>query len=360
MINYYKKRSSALTKLMEQKKIASILFFSRENIRYLCGFTGSAGTLLFRVNSNIFFTDSRYIEQARKELKGARVKLANAGIPDVSSYLNSNGVRSVGVESSEVTYHNFIMFKNKVRSIKIYPLFEELQELRAVKDDTELQKIRRAIKISEDGLNDVIKLIKPGITESELAVELEYRMKLKGSEDLPFNVIVLFGSNSSFPHRRPGRRRLKKGDLVLIDFGARVNGYCSDETVTFTFSRVNSEQRRVWTAVNDARKYAIESIREGIKASDVDAAARRYLEKKGLAKYFVHGLGHGVGLAVHESPRLSHDSKTVLENGMVVTVEPGVYIPEWGGVRIEDMVAVEKKGAKILTGISKELRIIKG
>ncbi len=356
----YKKRNSVLREVLKHKGIDSILFFSRENIRYLCGFTGSSGTLLYRRGSRIFFTDSRYIEQAKKEVVKAKVLLANGGTADICKYLNADGVRNLGVEAGGISYHNFLMLKNRLQGVRIKPLFDDLQDIRSIKDKSELQKIKSAVRIAEDALNEVIQLIRAGITELELAIELEYRMKLKGSESLPFDIIVLFGSNSSLPHGRPGGRRLKKGDLILIDFGARSDGYCSDETVTFVFGGVNSEQSRVYNAVNDARRYAIESIRDGVKASEVDRVAREYLRKKGLGKYFGHGVGHGVGLAVHESPRLSHDSSTVLREGMVITVEPGVYIPGWGGVRIEDMVAVEKKGAKILTGISKELRIIKG
>ncbi len=356
----YKKRSSVLNGVLKQKGIDSILLFSPENIRYLCGFTGSSGVFLYRPNSRILFTDSRYIEQAKRELVGAKVLLANAETVDIPKYLSKDGVKSVGVEATEISYHNFITLKNKLSGVKIKPLFDDLRDIRSVKDKLELQKIKNAVRIAEDAFNEVIKLIRGGITESELAVELEHCMKLKGSESLPFDVIVLFGSNSSLPHGRPGRRRLKKGDFILIDFGARSGGYCSDETVTFIFGGGNSEQSRVYNAVNDARRYAIDSIRDGVKASEIDGVAREYLRKRGLAKYFGHGLGHGIGLAVHESPRLSHDSSTVLREGMVITVEPGVYIPGWGGVRIEDMVAVEKKGAKILTGISKELKIIKG
>lgn len=356
----YSKRNFALLKVLKRDNLNSILLFSHENIRYLCGFTGSSGTLLYRPNSMIFFTDSRYIEQAKKEIKGAQVRLANRGVVDICKYLNADGIKNVGIESSGVSLQDFVELKSKLRGVKINPIYDGLQNLRAVKDKFEFQRIKRAIKIAENALNKIIESIKSGITEIELAIELEHQMKLGGSEELPFNPIVLFGKHASLPHGRPGKKRLNPGELILIDFGARSGGYCSDETVTFIFDRMNSEQSRIYNAVNDARKYAIERIREGVKTSEIDSVAREYLEKKGLAKYFGHGLGHGVGLAIHESPRLSPDSTTVLECGMIFTVEPGVYIPGWGGVRLEDMVAVEKKGAKILTGISKELRIIRG
>jgi Xaa-Pro aminopeptidase len=360
MDGIYKKRNSILLKILKQKNLDAILFFSKENIRYLCGFTGSSGVLLCRPHSRIFFTDSRYIEQAENEVIGAKVRPANLGTFEVYNYLDANGIRNVGIESAGLTYQEFLILKKMLRRAKIKPLFDELQELRAVKAPQELKSIKNAVRIAESALREVMKLIKTGITESEIAIELEHCMKLNGSDELPFNVIVLSGKNTSLPHGRPGKRRLKKGDLILIDFGARSGGYCSDETVTFVFGGVNREQSMVYNAVNDARKYAIESIREGVKASEIDSVARGYLDKKGLAKYFGHGLGHGVGLAIHESPRLSNNSKTVLKSGMVLTVEPGVYIPGWGGVRLEDMVEVNEKGAKILTGVSKELRIIKG
>lgn len=352
--------SISLYNVLKVKKLDSILFFSRENIRYLCGFTGSSGMLLYRNGENIFFTDSRYLEQAKHEVRNAKVKLANRGAIDVCNFLSSDGIKMLGIEASSVSYQNFIYFQRNLRRTKIYPLTDELDELRAVKNKDEIKAIKKALKIAEASLKEVIKILRDDVSESEIAIEIEYLMKLKGSEELPFNTIVLFGKNSSLPHGRPGKRKLKKGDFILIDFGARYNGYCSDETVTFVYKKASKEQERVYTAVNDARKYAIELIRDGVKTADVDKAVRGVLDKHGLSKFFGHGLGHGVGLAIHESPRLAGDSKTVLKKGMVVTVEPGVYIPGWGGVRLEDMVVVEEKGAKIITGFKKEFRIIDG
>jgi len=360
MQSIYNQRRLKLSKILRDKKIDSVLFFSRENIRYLCGFTGSTGFFLYRGKSSVFFTDSRYIEQAQKEVEGAKISHANSGILDVCKFLNADGKRSTGIESMGITYDNFMLLKRNLHRKKLIPLINELADLRAIKEGEEIQKIKKATRIAERALESILKLIKIGITERELAIELEYYMKLNGSEELPFGPIILFGQNSSLPHGRPANRRLKKGDFILIDFGARWNGYCSDETVTYIFEKVNPEQVRVYNAVNDARRFAIDSVRPGIRASDVDIVARKHLERKGLARYFSHGLGHGLGLAVHESPRISNNSHTVLEPGMVITIEPGVYIPGWGGVRLEDMVVVTENGAKIITELSKELRILQG
>lgn len=356
----YKERIAKARSILKERGVDSVLFFSRENIRYLCGFTGSFGNLLCTLRSNHFFTDARYLEQAGKEVKGAKIHLAKNGIVDICRFISSNGVKKVGIESTAVSYHDFTVFKKSIGSAKVYPLMKEFHNFRAVKDSDELSRIEGAIKIAERSLEETLKLIRTGVSEMDIAVELEYRMKLNGSEELPFNVIVLFGENTSLPHGKPGKRRLKKGDLILIDFGARYGGYCSDETVTFVYGRPDQEQVRIHNAVNDARRYAIDLMCEGRKASDVDNIARKYLREKGLGKFFGHGLGHGVGLAVHEDPRLSNKSEDLLSSSMVVTVEPGVYIQKWGGVRLEDMVVVKKNGAKILTGLKKQIRMLEG
>ncbi|HEY4716159.1 MAG TPA: Xaa-Pro peptidase family protein [bacterium] len=357
--NPYNKRILKVKELLNKKNLDVILFFSPENIRYLTGFTGDSGVLVCKSGSNFLFTDSRYREQAIGEVHGARIKKGDIGMLDICSFIGADGIKHAGVESDAITLSLSLILKRRARGVRFKPLITELLSLRAVKDSEELASIKRAINISENSLLNVMHLFKEGVTEREVATELECEMKKRGDNALSFEVIVLFGNRTSMPHGKPGKRKLKAGDLIIVDFGARFNGYCSDETLTFVFKKVAPKQKFVYTAVNDARLYAIEKIKAGVKASEVDALTRGFLKKKGLAKYFGHGLGHGIGLAVHEPPVISIRSDVVLEEGMVFTIEPGVYIPGWGGVRLEDMVVVEKHGAKVLTNLSKELEILR-
>jgi Xaa-Pro aminopeptidase len=230
-----------------------------------------------------------------------------------------------------------------------------LAGLRSRKSDEELAKISRAVEISEQAFLETLPLLKAGVKEREIALELDYRMRLKGADELAFPTIVAFGERSALPHATPGERSLKEGDWVLIDWGARVEGYCADITRTLCFGANDPQFEELFEAVFEAQREARAILAEGVDAAQVDEAARSFLKEKGWGDYFVHGLGHGVGVVVHEEPRLAPQSKAKLERGMVVTIEPGVYLPEKGGIRIENLFFVDKEGSRKLTSLPERI-----
>jgi Xaa-Pro aminopeptidase len=229
--------------------------------------------------------------------------------------------------------------------------------LRMVKDHGEIEALKESVRISEESFSEVTPLITEGTTEEMIAVELEYRMKKRGSGVLPFPIIVAAGENGALPHAHAGTRRLEPGNLVTIDFGAQYQGYHSDQTVTVMLTRDGAKEREVYDVVYEAQQAAIAAVKANVPVREVDKIARDYIARRGYGDYFTHGTGHGVGLDIHEPPRLSPLGEEVLQEGMVVTVEPGIYIPGWGGVRIEDMVLVGSAGPCMLTTIPKSFRV---
>jgi Xaa-Pro aminopeptidase len=357
-------RSSAATRILRLRAcvrssdVDAFLILDLKNIRYLCGFSGSDGALLVGPGKPVLLVDGRYMTQAAEEAPAVRVVLYRDKITGIADALSSGGIERVGFEPGIVTVEFLHALRRKARKIKWKALPTELGALRALKDPGEIDRIRRAIRIAEGALTSILGRIRPGMSERDIAVELDYAMRLGGAESSSFDTIVASGPNSALPHARPGRRKIRKGDLLVVDHGASYRGYRSDETCTFAVGRPGKKQERIYAVVKEAHDRALEAVRPGIACRDIDAVARSVIGKAGLGDCFPHGTGHGVGLDVHESPRLSALSESVLEEGMVVTIEPGVYLPGFGGVRIEDMVLVERGGARLLTQFSKELQVI--
>lgn len=343
-------RLKRLRRLMERMKLEGLLISSMENIRYMAGFTGSAANVVVTPSRAYFLTDGRYLTQAREEINGYRVRRYRAPIKDVAELINSLSITRLGVESEHLSYSSFRKLKGILDVSRVLATSGLVEELRMVKDEDELDALRGAAGIVEKAMEDTMGDIRPGMTEWEVAVELEHRFKLLGSEKNPFDFIVASGKRSSLPHGIATDKKIRKGEMVTIDCGARWRGYYSDCTRTCVVGRPNGRQREIYQIVLDAQQKAIDAIRPGVKASQVDAAARGHISAKGCGKYFGHSTGHGIGLAVHEEPRLSQENARELEAGMVITVEPGIYIPDWGGVRIEDMVVVTEGGAEVITG----------
>jgi Xaa-Pro aminopeptidase len=322
------------------------------NIRYLCGFTGSAGLLLVEPSRSTLFTDSRYRFQAREEVYEARVVIAPHGlIRAVGEQLRrQRGRLRVAFSPSQVT----VAQKSALQAaagprVRWMSGGDAVERLRAVKDAEELAIMRQAAQLISVVMADVIPAIKPGITELQLAAEIEYRMKQRGASGPSFETIVASGPRSAWPHARPSSKPLKKNELVVLDQGVILRGYCSDMTRTVFLGRATARVRRMYRAVLEAQLAAKRAIRPGVTAGDVDAAARRTLRFFALAAHFTHSTGHGLGLEVHEMPRLGKGESTQLEEGMVVTVEPGIYMTGLGGIRIEDDVVVTSRGAVDLT-----------
>lgn len=345
----YGERLSGLRQLIAAAKLDGLLVTCMENIRYLTGFTGSAGMVVVVPGDSYFLTDGRYTNQARGEVKGSAIMEYKAPLKEVAELVNSLSIKRLGIESDYLVYYSYKRLKGALRGPSVRSTSGLVEELRMVKDRDEVRALQGAANIVEKGLKEVMGFIRPGMSEWDVAVELEHRFKLLGSEKNSFDFIVASGKRGALPHGIATHKRIRNGEMVTIDCGARWMGYYSDCTRTFMVGKPTRRQREVYQTVLDAQRKAIDIIRPGVKAKEVDGVARNYISGKGYGKYFTHGLGHGLGLAVHEEPRVSEQGLRELKAGMVVTAEPGIYIPDWGGVRIEDMVLVTEEGPALLT-----------
>jgi len=351
-------RLSRLRAIMRRSGVDAILILDLRNIRYLTGFSGSDGALLVGAGKPSLLVDGRYTTQAAKQAPGARVVLYRDKAEGIADALTAEKCGVVGFEPTAMSVALFHDLRRRAKKVRWKPLASELGDLRAVKDPSEINQIRKAIRIATGAMQSTLGSIRPGACELDIAVELEYEMRKKGAEGLAFDTIVASGPNSALPHARPGRRKIRPGDVVVIDYGAVSGGYHSDETCTFVIGRAGRRHEKLYALVKEAHDRALETVRPGVPCRDVDAAARAVIEKAGYGPRFSHGTGHGVGLDIHEAPRLSALSEAVLEEGMVITIEPGIYLPGLCGIRIEVTAVVEKGGVRVLTEFSKEMQVI--
>lgn len=346
----------SLKKILKLLHVDGIILTDLKNIRYFTGFTGSSGLCLYTKNRGFFLTDFRYKEQSQREITGWEIIIAKKKFNGLKRLLTKLGLRKIAFESTIDFEHFEALRKLK---IKLIPLKKKILRLREIKTPEEIEKIKIAIKRAEEGFLKIKEMIKPGVAERDIAVELEYQIKRLGSERLPFEIIVASGENSALPHARSSTRRIKPGDLLLIDWGAEAEGYYSDMTRTFLIKGNNSEEKiKIYNIVREAQEEALRIIGPGVSTSEVDRAARQYIQKKGYGKAFGHSTGHGVGLEIHELPAITISGREKLKPGMVFTVEPGIYLSGFGGVRIEDMVLVTDHGVELLTHLPKELEEI--
>ncbi len=347
-----------LRKKLSAFKVDGILITDLVNVRYLTGFTGTSGYLIITQKHALFVTDFRYKEQARDEVKGFRIRIERSERSgEIKEITDTYRIRTLGFEDHNVPYAFYKKLSKK--KIKLKPLTGMTESLRIVKTQAELSYMKTAARRAETAFRKLQPFIKPGATEENLALKLEELLKKEGCKILPFGVIVASGFMSALPHAKPTSKALKKGDLVVFDWGGECEGYYSDMTRTVLLNGKNiSRQKEIYYTVLEAHKRAVASIKPGIEAAIVDAAARDHIDDNGYEEYFGHGTGHGVGLEVHEKPFISWRSNEILKENMVFTVEPGIYLPGFGGVRIEDLVVVKKNGAESLNTMSKKLRII--
>lgn len=346
-----------LRKKLIDKGFDAILVVKPENQYYLSGFDGE-GFLVIGKERAIIFTDFRYVEEAKSKTVGTEIVELEYTVPPYkkcAKELISMGVKKIAVEGHYLTLKSYEDMKKFFNGIEIVSTENLVEELRAVKDEMELEFIKKAQAITDKAFTHILDYIRPGIAESDIAAEIEYFVKKNGADGLAFQTIVASGPRSSLPHGKPTSRKLEAGDFVTIDFGARFNHYCSDMTRTVFLGELDKEKERIYNIVFDAQKRALEYIKAGVSGKDVDAVAREFIDKKGFGKNFGHSLGHGVGLEVHEGPRLSQKGDDCLLPGMVVTVEPGIYIEGFGGVRIEDLVVVTDDGCINLTHSPKDI-----
>ncbi len=353
----HKDRIKRLQQALVVHKLDSLLVTHAPNVRYLCGFTGSAGALLISSHKSIFFTDGRYIAQAKDEVQGARVVIANKPplAAAAESLAKSRGPTTLGIEGDHLTVAErarLSRFLPKGFRLKSAPALVERERL--VKDNDEIELVRSAVLLGS-GLFDVaLKSIRPGVREIEVAAEMEYAARRAGADAMSFETIIASGERSSLPHGRASEAKIPASGFVVCDFGVILTGYCSDMTRTVYVGRPSEEARRLYDAVKSAQQAAVGAVQSGISVGEVDEAARKVLQKEGLGRYFTHSTGHGVGLEIHEAPRVAAGQKDLLQPGMVITIEPGAYIPGRWGVRIEDMVVVTETGCEVLTPTSKE------
>ena len=342
------KRLSELRNALEEKSLGGLIITKMENVRYLSGFTGSSAVAVATPDDSVLITDGRYREQARKEAAEWETVIYEDDLTkSISSFLE--GVESIGFEATA-------SFEFVERLRRVFPGRSTLQstkgiveEMRAGKDEQEIELMRRALECARKAFVEVLPLVQPGRTEREIAAQLDCKMMLSGADGPAFDTVVASGPNSSLPHAGITDRVLAEGDLVVIDFGAKKSGYCADTSRTLVLGEQNNHQKHLLDAVKEASAAALAVLKPGIRASDVDHVAREIVADEGFADNFSHGLGHGVGLEVHEKPTLSALSKDVLEPGMVFTIEPGIYIAGWGGVRFEEMVLMTPGGVEVLT-----------
>lgn len=353
-----KKRISQLQNRLAENCTAIIE--SPENRLYFTGFHSSLGYLVVSKDNAVFLTDSRYIEAAQRSIDGAKVEefFSLASVKDV---LSGIGATKVAMQSSTTTVAAAQTYEKVFEGFELSfdgSLDEIISDLRIIKDRSELDNVIKAQRIAESAFDYVLGIIKDGMTEKQLALELDFYMLSHGAQALSFDTIAVSGKNSSLPHGVPSEKKIEKGDFITMDFGAVINGYHSDMTRTVALGFVSDEQKMVYETVLLAQKKALNGVRAGVVCRDADAIARNVIEGAGYGEFFRHGLGHGVGVEIHEAPTVSPKGDIVLKEGMLITVEPGVYLPERFGVRIEDMVCVTENGCENLTKADKSLIIL--
>lgn len=339
----------------------AVIISSEVNRFYFTRFAASDGFLVITKNDSVFFTDSRYIEAAENSVTVCRCELFNSMKDTLVPFLQKAGVKTIYTESDNLTVSMYESYKKFFENCEVIAL-PEVEAIiganRSVKNDYEVGEIVKAQRIAEKAFEHILSYIKPGVTDKDIALELEYFMLKNGADGLSFETIAVSGKNSSMPHGVPTLKKVEDGDFVTMDYGALVNGYHSDMTRTVAVGRVSDEQKKVYDTVLKAQLASINALKPGILGVDADKAARDVIASAGYGEYFGHGTGHGVGVEIHELPNLSPRSPATLEVGNIVTIEPGIYLPGKFGVRIEDMALITPDGKRVLTEAPKELIVL--
>lgn len=342
-------------------ELDGVLIMSEENRRYFTGFPSSDGALLISRQGSVFLTDSRYIEAAQKAVSACPVRLSKDLSKELPELVKEFGVKTLAVETTRLTVAQFSEFTRIMPDVNICTedlADKAIDEIRMVKSEDEISLVKQAQAIAERAFEHILTFIKPGVTEREIQLELDYFMLKNGAEALSFETIAVSGVNSSMPHGVPSDKKIENGDFITMDYGAVCGGYHSDMTRTVAVGSVSDEQRKIYNTVLEAQKAAVERMAPGVSCADADKAARDIIAKAGYGEFFGHGTGHGVGVEIHEQPRVSPASKQTLAPGNLVTSEPGIYLPGLFGVRIEDMVLITEDGRENLTHAPKELIIL--
>ncbi|MEK7699131.1 MAG: Xaa-Pro peptidase family protein [Planctomycetota bacterium] len=348
---------SELKKKLKEDGVDGFLVTSEVNIRYVTNFTGNESILLITPGHDYLFTDFRYAEQAQQDVPWAKIVVRKVSLmKTICGRLKRLNVRRLYVESSHLTFSQYSEIKEYIKRIKLVPSKGIIEYYRKRKTQEEIEKIEKAIVVAEKAYLGIRKRIRTGVSEKYLSDILEFEIRKQGGQRSSFEIICAAGSHASQPHARATDRKIQEKESVLIDWGATFQSYNSDLTRVVFTDRISRKFEKIYQIVLDAQSFAIERVKPGVMAKEVDSAARSYIESKGYGECFGHGLGHGVGLEVHEDPVINKRSKEILEAGMVFTVEPGIYIPGWGGIRIEDIVLVTKDGCNVLSHLPKSLK----
>jgi Xaa-Pro aminopeptidase len=358
----YRSRQRRFLDLLEQQKQDAFLVTHLANVRYLCGFTGSSAALVVAGGTLVFITDGRYTAQAREQVKGVPVKIASGNpLTAAGDWLKARRARRLVVEAEDISLaQRSLLAGHLPPRVKLVPVSGLVERLRAVKDAEEVACVRRAVNLASGLFSGLLKRLRPGRKESQAAAELEFAARKAGASGMSFETIVASGVRSALPHGVASPQPITNKGFIVLDFGVILTGYCSDMTRTVHMGRPGAWERSVYGAVLEAQQAAVAAVGPGVATGEVDRAARKVLAKAGLRRYFTHSTGHGVGLEIHEAPRIARGLREPLQPGMVITIEPGVYVPGKSGVRIEDMVLVTEKGHEVLTPTPKELITLAG
>lgn len=356
---YRARRIAALREWMAERKLESVLLYSRENTRFFAGFTGTESYALITAKDLYLYLDSRYIEQGKiQSSEYMIVPVTKAALTVVSEHLAEIKIKEVGLEADYLPWTMQLTLQRNNPSVKFVPLGSELAELRLIKDEWELAMLRKAIYISDEAWRQLLPTIKAGQTENQVAAQLEHNMRVLGASAPSFTTIIASGLRSALPHGVASDKVIEDGDSITMDFGALYEGYCSDITRTVFLGTPNPKILEIYNIVLKAQTAGEKFLRAGVKGKDVDAVARNIINDAGYGEYFGHGLGHSLGLEIHESPRCSKYCDTVLQAGSMMTVEPGIYIPGVGGVRIEDTCLVREHDCEVITAATKEVVLL--
>lgn len=349
MATAYEARVEWAKARMEGMGVDCALITNLANVRYLSGFSGTSGSILFIGDESFFLTDFRYTSQAENEVRNHKIVEYKEFDDALSNLLLANGSGRMGFETERMAHHKAMELESKLDFIKMVPLKGFIEERRLIKDTPEIEAMAALNDLQADVFPNALALMKPGAVERDIAVEIEYMLRKGGADGPAFDFIVASGERSALPHGVASGKKLIDGDMVTLDWGAKKWGYHSDNTRTVALGEADAELEKVYAIVLEANKAAIEFVRPGVSVKQVDDVARRIITKAGYGDFFGHGTGHGVGLDIHEKPAVSWREETVVKPGMVFTIEPGIYLPGRGGVRIEDMVAVTKNGCEVLS-----------
>lgn len=349
---------SNLREQLKKEEIDALLITNPYNRSYMTQFTGTAGVAIVSEDDAVFITDFRYTEQAEKEISGYRiVQHTKTIIEEVAEQAKNMNVKTVGFEKDDMAFGLYELYKKEIKA-ELKPVSGLVEKLRMVKTAEEIATLQKAAKIADDAYEHIIKFIKPGITELDVSNELEFYMRKQGATSSSFSIIVASGLRSALPHGVATNKIIESGDFVTLDYGALYEGYISDITRTVAVGEPAEKLKEIYAVTLEAQELALKGIKPGMTGIEADSIARDYITSKGYGEAFGHSTGHGIGMEVHEGPALSFRSETVLEPNMVVTVEPGIYLPEIGGVRIEDDIIITETGNERLTFATKELLIL--